>query len=144
MQQITITDTSYTQWVEQLSQRYRQSQIKAALKVNREMLRFYWSLGRDIVALKAETRWGSKFMKNLSRDLKQAMPDATCFSETNILYMKNFYLLYQPFTPQLEEQINIGDEITPQFGEQLPNTICPQPVDKIAEDLFQMPWGHHG
>lgn len=64
MQQITITDTSYTQWVEQLSQRYRQSQIKAALKVNREMLCFYWSLGRDIVGLKAEARWGDKFMKN--------------------------------------------------------------------------------
>ncbi len=56
MQQITITDTSYAQWVEHLSQRYRQSQIKAALKVNREMLRFYWSLGCDIVALKAEAR----------------------------------------------------------------------------------------
>lgn len=94
MQQITITDTSYTQWVEQLSQRYRQSQIKAALKVNREMLRFYWSLGRDIVALKAEARWGDKFMKNLSRDLKHVMPDATCFSETNIKYTRYFYEMF--------------------------------------------------
>ena len=24
-------------------------------------------------------------------------PDATCFSETNLLYMKNVYLLYQPY-----------------------------------------------
>ena len=57
---------------------------------------------------KAESRWGSGFMKNLSRDLKEVNPDATCFSETNLLYMKNFYLLYQPYitiTPQLGEQI---------------------------------------
>ena len=36
--------------------RYRQSQIKAAVKVNTEMLKFYWNLGRDIVTLKAEGR----------------------------------------------------------------------------------------
>ena len=157
MQQITITDSSYTQWVEQLSQRYRQSQIKAALKVNREMLRFYWSLGRDIVAMKAEARWGSKFMKNLSRDLKHVMPDASCFSETNILYMKNFYLLFpctDEFTPQIVEQICNGVEITPQPVEQLNNVenqITPQLVDELADnlvkslgvDIFAIPWGHY-
>jgi hypothetical protein len=60
------------------------------------------------VEKKAESRWGSGFMKNLSRDLKEVNPDATCFSETNLLYMKNFYLLYHPYleiTPQLVEQI---------------------------------------
>lgn len=88
------------------------SQIKAAVKVNSEVLRFYWSLGRDIVTLKAESKWGSKLMNNLSRDLKTQVPDATCFSETNLLYMKNFYLLspLNEFTPQLVEQI---DNINP-------------------------------
>jgi hypothetical protein len=32
-----------------LKQRIRQSQIKAAIKVNSELLRLYWDLGRDIV-----------------------------------------------------------------------------------------------
>lgn len=143
MQQITITDTSYTQWVEQLSQRYRQSQIKAALKVNREMLRFYWSLGRDIVALKAEARWGDKFMKNLSRDLKHVMPDATCFSETNILYMKNFYLLFpcaDEFTPQVVEQMDkVENLITPQLVDELADNL----VQALGIDIFAIPWGHY-
>lgn len=156
MQQITITDTSYTQWVEQLSQRYRQSQLKAAVKVNREMLRFYWSLGRDIVALKAEARWGSKFMKNLSRDLKHMMPDATCFSETNLKYMRYFYEMYSFLVentslPLVNANDRIcpqpGDEmlvsISPQVGDQIPNAIWPQVVDKITEDIFAIPWGHH-
>jgi predicted nuclease of restriction endonuclease-like (RecB) superfamily len=47
-------------------------------------------------------------------------PDATCFSETNLLYMKNFYLLYHPYL-----------EITPQL------------VEQIRDDLFSVPWGHH-
>lgn len=60
MKQLTITEQGYLQWIEQLSHRYRNSQIKAAVKVNREMIRFYWSLGRDIVTRKAEARWGEQ------------------------------------------------------------------------------------
>ena len=72
-------DKDYTQWVKELSLRYRRSQIKAAVKVNREMLIFYWELGRDIVEMKAESRWGSGFMKNLSRDLKEVNPGRLVF-----------------------------------------------------------------
>ena len=94
---IGILDKDYSQWISDLSSRYRRSQIKAAVKVNQEMLRFYWELGRDIVEMKTETRWGSGFLKNLSRDLMSANPDASCFSQTNLLYMKNFYILYKPY-----------------------------------------------
>lgn len=73
---LTIIDKDYSKWVEDLSVRYRQSQIKTAVKVNREMLEFYWELGRDIVKLKAEKRWGDKFLSNLSMDLRRLMPDA--------------------------------------------------------------------
>ena len=45
---INILDKDYIQWIKELSSRYRRSQIKAAVKVNEEMLRFYWELGRDI------------------------------------------------------------------------------------------------
>jgi len=45
---INILDKDYTRWVKELSTRYRKSQIKAAVKENSEMLR-YWELGRDIV-----------------------------------------------------------------------------------------------
>ena len=117
---INILDKDYLQWVKELCKRYRQSQIKAAVKVNTEMLKFYWSLGRDIVALKAEARWGSKFFVNLSRDLKELNPKATCFSPTNLLYMKNFFRLYQDYS-----------EITPQGGEQ------------FEKDIFSLPLGHH-
>ena len=45
---ISILDSDYLLWVKELVKRYRSSQIKAALKVNKEMLRFYWELGRDL------------------------------------------------------------------------------------------------
>lgn len=39
---VSIIDKDYTQWVEKLRVRYRESQVRAAVKVNREMLRYYW------------------------------------------------------------------------------------------------------
>lgn len=55
---LTITDKDYyTQWIEVLSARYRQSQIKAAVKVSHEMLRFYWELGRDIEEMLFSIPW---------------------------------------------------------------------------------------
>ena len=49
MSQLVRIDKDYASWIEELSQRYRRSQIKAATHVNSEMLQFYWSLGKDIV-----------------------------------------------------------------------------------------------
>ena len=48
-----IAGTEYVQWLSDLKQRYRQSQIKAIVRINQSMLEFYWSLGKDIVALKS-------------------------------------------------------------------------------------------
>lgn len=138
---LSILEKDYLQWIKELSTRFRRSQVKASVKVNEVMLRFYWELGRDIVEKKAESRWGSGFIKNLSRDLKEANPDATCFSETNLLYMKNFYLLYQPYltiTPQ------VGEQITQQVAEQFHGVAFTQQlVEQIKQDLFSVPWGHH-
>ena len=111
---LSILDKDYLQWIKELSTRYRRSQVKASVRVNQVMLQFYWELGKDIVEKKVESRWGSGFMKNLSRDLKEVNPGATCFSETNLLYMKNFYLLYQPYL-----------------------TIAPQPVEQITQQLAE-------
>lgn len=124
--EITILDQEYKEWIKALSSRYRKSQVKAAVKVNREMLHFYYDLGRDIVSMKAESKWGSGFMKNLSRDLKEQNPGATCFSPTNLLYMKNFYILYHYFlenAPQPVEQKE--EEFTPQV-----------PVGTVLFDTF--------
>jgi len=137
---LSILDKDYLKWIKELSTRFHRSQVKASVRVNQEMLQFYWELGRDIVEKKAESRWGSGFMKNLSRDLKEVNPDATCFSETNLLYMKNFYVLYQPY---LQIAPQVGEQITQQAVEQRENTITPQLVEQIQNDLFSVPWGHH-
>ena len=124
---ITIIDKDYSQWVKELVARYRQSQIKAAIKVNQELLQFYWELGKDIVERDAENQYGRKFYASLSRDLKEAL-QTDGFSERNLRYMRSFYLLY-----------NERVKILPQLVANSDSTIVPQDV----AELFMVPWGHH-
>lgn len=127
---INILDKDYAQWIQDLCRRYRQSQLKAAVSVNTEMLRFYWDLGRDIVKMKIEQRWGEKVMARLSMDLREAMPGISGLTQRNIYYCKQFYLLYSPLTESL-----------PQAGAKSSNEILPQLGAKIQFDIFCVPWG---
>lgn len=42
----------YKNWLSDLKQRYRKAQVRAAVKVNGELLNFYWEPGRDICHVK--------------------------------------------------------------------------------------------
>lgn len=44
-----IADADYKSWISDLKRRFKSSQVKAAIKVNSELIKFYWSLGKDIV-----------------------------------------------------------------------------------------------
>ena len=113
--EIDFTNERYTAWIESLSVRYRESQIKAAVAVNTEMLKFYFGLGRDLVLMGKDQPWGSGFLKRVSSDLKAKMPKADCFSSTNLAYMRRFFELYvNTIYPQLGGTI---EETLPQGGE---------------------------
>lgn len=140
---LTIIDKDYSRWVEDLSVRYRQSQIKAAVRVNRELLKYYWELGRDIEEMHVEERWGQSVIKNLSVDLQLKNPNSTGLSRTNIYYAKKFYLLYSQclkIVPQLVGQLENGKA---QQTVKDSSEIVPQPVGQLEEMLFSIPWGHH-
>ena len=106
---ISILDKEYLQWVKELSKRYRQSQIKAAVKVNTEMLKFYWSLGEDICEKQKQYKWGANFMKRLSLDLRAEFPKAEGFSWSNLYKIRKWYLFY---SSQIEFLYQAGTKIT--------------------------------
>lgn len=127
MSEIIKTNAEYSKWIKEVSLRFRNSQIKAATKVNREMLLFYWSIGHDISENYNEVKYGKSFFKNLSLDLQDALPDVKSFSVTNLKYMKYFYDLYNNSNRQ-----QLVDDSEAQ--------ICQQAVD---DSIFMIPWGHH-
>ena len=140
MSKLIHIDTEYKQWIQELKSRYRSSQIKAAVKVNHEMLAYYWQLGRDIVQLNAEQRWGSGFMRSLSQDLKQELPDATGLTLSNLYYCKKFYLLYNEQVvkfPQVVGKLEGEDvkQIVPQVVGKSQDEILPQLGAKIENQI---------
>ena len=141
-----MADSDYVQWLSELKQRYRQSQAKAAVHVNHGMLEFYWSLGRDIVALKAESKWGSNILQQLSADLKEAFPKQTGFSYTNIKYMRQWYSFYYEQITNRQQPVGEIESINRQqpVGE-MENQNRQQPADEmVMPDKFAfVPWGHH-
>ena len=120
------TDETYRSWIREVSSRFRRSQIKAAVKVNDEMLRFYWSLGRDLSEKKSVAGIGNDFYQMVSKDLQNLLPDVKSFSPTNLKYMQYFYELYS----------------SPQVVDSAAEQSSPQAVDS-PDMLFSIPWGHH-
>jgi predicted nuclease of restriction endonuclease-like (RecB) superfamily len=91
---MTNISKEYGQWLAEIKKQIRRSQIKAAVKVNTELLKLYWNLGKEISEKQMDTAWGSRFFDALSRDLKAEFPDMQGFSPTNLKYCKRFYLFY--------------------------------------------------
>ena len=123
MDKLVEVDAQYREWISEVSKRFHQSQIKAAVKVNDEMLRFYWQLGKELQDRKDKFSYGQSFYKTISRDLRRELPDVKSFSETNLRYMQKFAELYSEISnlPQVGEDFR-SEEIEP---------------------LFAIPWGHH-
>jgi len=141
-----IKNSEIKQWFSDLKVRIRQSQMKAMIKVNDEMLRLYWDLGHDIVVRQMDAKWGSGFFAQLSKELKSEFLDMQGFSTTNLKYCKYFYQFYSQ-----DEQIRyrLGSAIRPQVGDELQVIenekviIRPQVVDELERPpLFLVPWGH--
>lgn len=85
----TIHSTDdYNLWLDEIKRLYKNSQIKASLKVNSVLLEFYWQLGREMFERRIEEVWGSGIVERLSYDLKTAFPLSKGFSTTNLWYIK--------------------------------------------------------
>lgn len=133
MSNLMKTDTVYKNWISDISKRFRQSQLKAAVKVNDEMLRFYWTVGRDIAEMSEKAGYGAKFYNTVSSDLKDIFPEIKSFSPTNLKYMRYFYEMYPTA------------EIYPQVAEEL---VISGNRQQLADEsglqmIFLIPWGHH-
>lgn len=64
-----VNDSEFKQWLGDLKVRIRQSQLRASVKVNSELLHLYWDLGKDIVNRQMDSTWGSGFFAKLSKEL---------------------------------------------------------------------------
>jgi predicted nuclease of restriction endonuclease-like (RecB) superfamily len=115
---VNSKEKEYKVWLADIKARVRNAQIKAALSVNIELLKLYWSIGADIVARQKNAKWGDSFLLRLSKDLMSEFPDMKGFSRRNLELIRQWYLFY--------------NQIAKQAVSQLPLT-----------QITQIPWGHN-
>ncbi|WP_217518767.1 PDDEXK nuclease domain-containing protein [Vibrio metschnikovii] len=109
------TNLDYQNWLLTLKQQVQQSQQKASLAVNAELVALYWSIGHQIAFKQQDQGWGTKVVEQLAQDLKQAFPAMKGFSRSNLMSMRAFALAWPDFES---------------------NPIVQQAVGQI-------PWGHN-
>ena len=117
-----VVNDEYKAWIEDIKKRIKQSQIKAAVKVNYELLELYWGIGRDIVAKQKHAKWGDAFLATMSKDLQKSFPDMSGFSVQNLKNIRYWYKFYNS-----EE-----------------NGLQPVSRMELIENMVKsIPWGHN-
>jgi predicted nuclease of restriction endonuclease-like (RecB) superfamily len=87
----------YTEFVRDLKRRIKESQLKAAISANTELILLYWDIGKEILERQEKEGWGAKIIERLAVDLKNEFPDMKGFSPRNLKYMRKFASLYPDF-----------------------------------------------
>ena len=113
-----MADKNYVKWLSDIKKRFRIAQLKAAVKVNTEMLKFYWSLGEDICEKQKQCKWGANFMKRLSLDLRTEFPK-----------IRKWYLF---FSSQIDFLYQAGTKL-----QEVENASV-----KMPNLLLSVPWRH--
>lgn len=128
------TDKDYVSWLSEVKERIANARNKAMVRVNTAMLELYWSIGRDLVNLHPEDKWGKGIVKQFALDLRTAFPNETGFSDTNIKYMRRWYGFYNQY-------LTIGHLSGDQLG--LSNGHLPGDQLEMPNIFGQVPWKHH-
>lgn len=112
----------YICWLADVKERVQQTRSKAIVQVNTAMLELYWSIGRDLVAMHPEFKWGKGIVKQFALDMRSAFPNETGFSDTNIKYMRRWVEFYT-------QSAAIGQQAADQM--------------ELPVSFGRIPWFHH-
>lgn len=108
-----LVDEKFKNWVTSLSQNYKKAQIKAAIHVNSDLIKFYYELGEEIAKTSFKASYGNSFYNLLSLQLKKEIPNCKGLNHQNLRYAEKFYTMYKKIFPQ------------------------------VVGELTLIPWGHH-
>lgn len=139
-----IIDTNYQNWLSDLKEKIRNSQLKAALKVNTEMLALYWEIGKELTEKQEQSNWGDKIITQLAKDLSGEFPGIKGFSSTNLKYIRKWFQFYNSIGQQPVDQLAKSlFKPSKKISQQVVDQIIKQPLGQMPAPLSHVPWGHH-
>ncbi len=152
MQKKLLNNAEYKNWLGAIKLSIKQSQVKAALAVNSQLIMLYWNLGGQIVKKQQHAAWGTGFIDQLSKDLKAEFPEMAGFSVSNIYEIVKFYKyfsqgieIFNPPAGKIESEKKSRTKFQQAIGK-LEHTKIQQLVGEIEETpvlqlCLQVPWG---
>ena len=120
--------SKYQDFIIEIKNQILQSQSKAALAVNKELILLYWNIGKMIFENQSLLEGRNNFIEQLSKDIKSEFPLISGFSRSNLFNIRKFYNFYS--TVSVQQPVGLK-ELNP----------IQQPVG--LNDLHLIPWGHH-
>ena len=138
--ELTRLPPGYPALLEELKARIRAAQLRAALTINQETIRLYWSIGQDLSSRFAAEGWGTKVVDRLAKDLGTEFPGVEGFSLRNLRYMRSFAEAWpDPAILQLAAKLPWGHHVvlldrskTAQAG----NGTCGHPSNTVGAATF--------
>lgn len=129
---ILSRNEEYKHLINSLLQRIKQTRMQTAIGVNSQLIRLYWSIGKDIVKMQENHAYGDALISQLSEDLQREFQDVKGFSYRNLHYMKNMYLTFNKL------DINLPQPVADSPKNNLPQIVAETALDYVA----LVPWGH--
>ena len=90
----SLLPPSYDRVLIDLKQRIQNTQLRAAVAINKELTLLYWYIGQQLSVRHRKERWGSKIIDRLAQDLKKEFPTVSGFSSRSLRYMRTFAEAY--------------------------------------------------
>lgn len=146
-----VNQKTYTQWLKSIKEQVRNTQLKASIAVNTELIQFNWEFGKSIAEKQTANNWGTYVIDKLAVNLKKEFPEIEGFSRSNLYYIKQFDLFYsqgsivqQPVGQLIKNTVkagstkkNIAKLVVPKAAKQLEKKSI------VQQAVGQIPWGHH-
>lgn len=107
-----LAPTGYAELLADLTDRVRATQVRAARAANTEVMRLYWSIGRDVLERQRVGGWGARVVDRLAADLRREFPEQRGWSRRNLLYMRRAA------------------------------EVWPTEADFVQQAVARLPWGH--
>lgn len=108
-----FSNKEYADIITDLKKQIQETQLKAAISVNKELVFLYWKIGHQIIERQKDHGWGSKFIEKVAQDLRSAFSNMRGFSLRNVQYMVMFAKAYPEIeiVQQLVAQIPWGHNV---------------------------------
>jgi predicted nuclease of restriction endonuclease-like (RecB) superfamily len=123
----------YEEFIADLKQRVRTTQFRAMRAANTEVMRLYWSVGRDILDRQKNEGWGAKVVDQISADMRREFVGQRGWSTRSLKYMR-----------KLADAWPVETEFVQQAAAQLPGKQIAERdreqalMDRIQDTLLEL------